>query len=68
MFPHRSLQRFIVVKPLPKEEDERQALSNLMYKRMEAREEEGVAKLRQVIELVTADDCELSTTSLLSAV
>lgn len=51
------MQRYQVLKPLPKAPEEIQALADKLYAKMEFREEEAVQKLRQVIEFATGDDC-----------
>lgn len=54
---HTSSQRYMVVNPLPKTSEGIQALADLIYERMLAREEEAVQKLKQVIDFATGDDC-----------
>ncbi|KAI0815051.1 ATP-dependent DNA helicase [Irpex lacteus] len=49
--------RYAVMKPLPKDPAGIRELADLMHARMVAREEEGVQKLKRVIEFATSDDC-----------
>jgi DNA-directed RNA polymerase subunit F len=52
------LQRYKIVNALPKQEEEIKIIAEMMYKRMLDREEEGIVKLRGVIDFATNDDCE----------
>jgi uncharacterized membrane protein YgcG len=52
------LQRYKIVNALPKQEEEIKTIAEMMYKRMLDREEEGIVKLRGVIDFATNDDCE----------
>lgn len=54
------LQRYAVIKPLPKDAEEIKALVEQLYAGMVKREEEAVRKMQMVIELATGDDCESS--------
>ncbi|KAJ7293505.1 ATP-dependent DNA helicase [Mycena rebaudengoi] len=47
----------ILKKPLPKTPEQIEKIANELFVRMQKREEEGVTKLREVLELVTDDDC-----------
>ncbi|KAI0348544.1 ATP-dependent DNA helicase [Trametopsis cervina] len=55
--PSQVRNRFAVLKPLPKDVPGIKDLAELMYARMLAREDEGVQKLKQVIEFASNDDC-----------
>lgn len=52
------LQRYKIVNALPRQEEEIKTIAEMMYKRMLDREEEGIVKLRGVIDFATNDDCE----------
>ncbi|KAF8078699.1 ATP-dependent DNA helicase [Lyophyllum atratum] len=49
--------RYAILKPLPKETEEIKKMARDLHSRMLQREEEGIAKIRQVIEFATDDDC-----------
>ncbi|KAJ8595948.1 ATP-dependent DNA helicase, partial [Rhizopogon salebrosus TDB-379] len=49
--------RYKIVNALPKQEEEIKTIAEMMYKRMLDREEEGIVKLRGVIDFATNDDC-----------
>ncbi|GLB36075.1 putative ATP-dependent DNA helicase [Lyophyllum shimeji] len=49
--------RYAVLKPLPKETEEIKKLAKDLHDRMLKREEEGIEKIRQVIEFAIDDDC-----------
>ena len=51
----------MVINALPKDVTDIEKLATLMYDRMIKREEEGIAKLRQVIDFATDDDCAFLT-------
>ncbi|KAF5385259.1 hypothetical protein D9615_001455 [Tricholomella constricta] len=49
--------RYAVLKPLPKDTAEIMRMAGKLHSRMLKREEEGIEKLRQVIEFATDQDC-----------
>ncbi|RDB29220.1 putative ATP-dependent DNA helicase RecQ [Hypsizygus marmoreus] len=49
--------RYAILKALPKTTEEIKTIAGEMFSRMLKREEEGIEKLRQVIEFATDDDC-----------
>jgi hypothetical protein len=51
-------QRYLICNPLPKTTEEIENVTEMMYKRMVSREDEAIAKLRQVIDFATSDDCQ----------
>lgn len=54
------LQRYLIRNPLPITVEEIDNVTEMMYQRMLAREEEAVQKIRQVINFATTDDCKQS--------
>jgi len=62
----RLVQRYKIINALPKEQEEIKNIAELMYKRMLEREEEGIAKLRQVIYFATNDECEFNMITTMS--
>lgn len=52
------LQRYAVLKPLPKKTADIESLAANLHARMVDREAEAIQKLRRVIEFATGDDCQ----------
>lgn len=52
------LQRFQVIKPLPKTTAEQDAIAEEMFQGMVSREEDAVTRMRKVIEFATQEKCE----------
>ena len=50
-------QRFLVLEPLPKDTEGINNLTELMYQRMQSRENDAVRKIKEVIDFATTDDC-----------
>jgi hypothetical protein len=51
-------QRYLICNPLPKTTDAIEDITDKIYQRMVAREDEAIQKLRQVIDFATGEDCE----------
>jgi hypothetical protein len=51
-------QRYLICNPLPKTTNPIEDITDKMYQRMVAREDEAIQKLRQVIDFATGEDCE----------
>ena len=60
LLSHYVMQRFAIMKPLPKASDEVQVVVDKLYEGMVKRENEAIEKLHGVIAFATADDCASS--------
>ena len=58
-----ALQRYMVMKPMPKATKEIKELASKIYQRMVGQENEAIEKIRKVIEYATNDDCRSDLTS-----
>lgn len=54
------LQRFQILKPLPKTSAEQEAMADEMFQGMVSREEDAVTRMKKVIEFATQEDCGCS--------